>query len=153
MFFNKNLKFLREIRKISQQQMADDLKVNRQTIAQYEIGKIKPTFDSLINIRNYFNVNLDDLIFKDLEKDKKTNNNEKNYFYSNVKYLIEKNYISIYSFVKKHNEFKQNTLQDYLKRNNDSTIYPKLDNILMLAEVFNLSLDDLVYKDLSKNNN
>lgn len=78
---------------------------------------------------------------------------KKNYFYSNVKYLIEKNYISIYSFVKTHKEFKQNTLQDYLKRNNDSTIYPKLDNVLMLAEVFNLSLDDLVYKDLSKENN
>lgn len=69
MFFGKNLKYLRKIRKISQQQMADDLKVNRQTIAQYEIGKIKPTFDTLINIRNYFNVNLDDLIFKDLENE------------------------------------------------------------------------------------
>ena len=72
------------------------------------------------------------------------------FFYSNIKYLIDSNYSSIYSFIKNNKNFKQNTIQDYYNRDNTSTTYPKFENLLLFAECFNLSLDDLVYKDLSK---
>lgn len=71
------------------------------------------------------------------------------FFYSNVKYLIDSQYSSIYSFIKNNKIFKQNTIQDYYNRDNTSSIYPKFENLLLLAECFNISLDDLVYKDLS----
>lgn len=74
---------------------------------------------------------------------------KKIFFYSNIKYLIDKSYPSIYSFIKANKQFKQNTIQDYYNRDNDSTIYPKIENVLLFSECFNVSLDDLFYIDLS----
>lgn len=71
------------------------------------------------------------------------------YFYSNIRYLIDSNYSSIYAFVKANNQMKQNTVQDYYNRSNDSNIYPKFENVLEFAKIFNISLDSLIYKDLS----
>ena len=68
-----------------------------------------------------------------------------------MRYLINSNYPSIYSFVKQNKQFKQNTIQDYYNRDDDSSsLYPKFENVLLIAETFNVSLDDLIYKDLSK---
>lgn len=75
---------------------------------------------------------------------------KKLYFYSNVRYLIDKNYPSIYALIKSNPKLKQNTIQDYYNRKNDCESHPKFENVLELANIFNISLDDLVYKDLTK---
>lgn len=72
------------------------------------------------------------------------------FFYSNIKYLIDLHYSSIYSFIKSNKQFKQNTIQDYYNRTNECTTYPKFENVLLFSECFDISLDDLVYKDLSQ---
>ena len=77
---------------------------------------------------------------------------KKTFFYSNVKYLINKHYSSIYSFIKSNKQFKQNTIQDYYNRIDGESLSPKFDNVILFSETFNISLDDLVYKDLSKEN-
>ena len=74
------------------------------------------------------------------------------FFYSNIRYLISKNYPSIYSFTKQNKQFKQNTIQDYFNRIDGESLSPKFENVLLFAEIFTVSLDDLVYKDLSKEN-
>lgn len=66
MFFNKNLQFLRKNKKISQAKLGEILEMTRDSINSLENGRMKPSYETLIKIRNYFNVNLDDLIFKDL---------------------------------------------------------------------------------------
>ena len=66
-FLGKNLKFLRKSKDISQTKLAKDLEMTRDSIASLEIDRSLPSFETLIKIRNYFNVNLDDLIFVDLE--------------------------------------------------------------------------------------
>lgn len=68
MFFSKNLKFLRKKEKLSQKELGENLNLTRDSIASLENGRMKPSYELLINLRNYFKVNLDDLIFKDLEK-------------------------------------------------------------------------------------
>lgn len=66
-YFVKNLKYLRKINNISQQKLADAIEMSRDGINSIENRGVSPTIDTLIKIRNYFNVNLDDLIFVDLE--------------------------------------------------------------------------------------
>lgn len=66
-FLGKNLKFLRKSKDLSQQRLAEELEITRDMINSLENKDANPSFTTLIKIRNYFNVNLDDLIFMDLE--------------------------------------------------------------------------------------
>lgn len=60
--FGDNLKFLREIKKISQQQAAEDLGLPRTTLGDYERNHTEPNITMLCKIAQYFNVALDDLL-------------------------------------------------------------------------------------------
>jgi len=57
-----NLKYLREQKKISQQQAADQLGLPRTTLGDYERNHTEPNIDMLCKIARYFNVRLDDLL-------------------------------------------------------------------------------------------
>ena len=58
----KNLKYLRQCEKISQQQLADNIMVSQQSVNKYENHNIEPDIDTLIKIADYFNVSLDYLV-------------------------------------------------------------------------------------------
>lgn len=60
--FGERLQQLRKSKKISQQQLADDLHINRGTYAHYEINKRQPDYDILIKIADYFHVSVDYLL-------------------------------------------------------------------------------------------
>ena len=66
-FIAKNLKFLRKNKGITQKDFSNILNMSLDTIKSIETERITPSLETLIKIRNYFNVNLDDLIFVDLE--------------------------------------------------------------------------------------
>ena len=56
------LKELRLKRKLTQTELANELKLKQRTIANYETGTTKPSFEILKNIANYFNVSIDYLL-------------------------------------------------------------------------------------------
>lgn len=60
--FSKNLKNIRKQSNLSQEDMADYLGCERQTVSMYETGKREPSINMLIKIANFFHVSLDDLI-------------------------------------------------------------------------------------------
>lgn len=62
----KNLNYLRKKRKISQQVLADAMKLPRTTLGDYERGKTEPNIEMLIKLADYFDVGLDDLLRKNL---------------------------------------------------------------------------------------
>ena len=66
--FGNNLKYLREIKKISQQQAADDLGIPRTTLGDYERNHTEPNIPTLIKIAKYFNIGLDDLLKHQLDE-------------------------------------------------------------------------------------
>lgn len=66
--FGNNLKYLREVKKISQQQAADDLGLPRTTLGDYERNHTEPNITTLIKIARYFNVGLDDLLKHQLDE-------------------------------------------------------------------------------------
>ena len=65
-YFSDNLKFLRSENKISQEQLASALGLNRGNIASYEKGTAEPKMDNLVKIVNYFNIEFRDLVETDL---------------------------------------------------------------------------------------
>ena len=66
-YLAKNVKFLRKEKQITQKEFSIILNMSLDTIKSIETERITPSLETLIKIRNYFNVNLDDLIFLDLE--------------------------------------------------------------------------------------
>lgn len=84
-FLNKNIKYLRLMKKISQQKLADMIGVNRSTISRIENDEIETTIDNAYKISVYFNIPLGDLVSKDLslikykdKEDKEKENVNKN---------------------------------------------------------------------------
>lgn len=68
-YLNDNVKHLRNIRNISQQNLADKIGVDRSTISRIENGEIETTIDNAIKIADVLNVSLNDLVSKDLRFD------------------------------------------------------------------------------------
>lgn len=66
--FSKNLKYLRATRKISQQQLADKLEIDRSTISRWESDDMDPTVGNVIAIANLLGVPVADLVGIDIEQ-------------------------------------------------------------------------------------
>lgn len=62
MLFSQNLKYLREINHVTQEDLAKHLKVTRSTIAGYETRGKQPDYEKLIKIAAYFHVSTDYLL-------------------------------------------------------------------------------------------
>ena len=84
-FFNKNLKLIRQQKGISQQELADKLKLDRSTISRWENDEMDITISNAIQIANFFNIPLEDFTCKDLKKE---NNIQK---YDELEILFDKN--------------------------------------------------------------
>ena len=65
-YFSKNLKFLRETRNISKSRMGEMVGVNQSTIGRWESNEIKPSIDNVEEVAKVLNIELPDLLIKDL---------------------------------------------------------------------------------------
>lgn len=83
--FNKNLKFIRQQKGISQQELADKLKLDRSTISRWENDEMDITVGNAIQISNFFNIPMEDLTGRDL-----STNNELDK-YDELELLFSKN--------------------------------------------------------------
>ena len=62
MNFGENLQKLRKEKNISQEQLAEELHVSRQTIGKWENGVTYPEAECLIQISDFFEVSIDTLL-------------------------------------------------------------------------------------------
>ncbi|RZK43670.1 MAG: helix-turn-helix domain-containing protein [Pedobacter sp.] len=68
-FFAGNIKLLRERKKMSQEALALELNISRAKLAAIELGQTKsPQPEDYINVSNYFNISIDNLLKDDLTK-------------------------------------------------------------------------------------
>lgn len=63
-----NIRFLRQLKGLSQEQLADELKVTRSRIGGYEEARNEPPIDLLIRLSEYFHIAIDALVRGDLKK-------------------------------------------------------------------------------------
>lgn len=67
--FQINLKRLRKINNISQEQLANDLGYSKQAVSNWEQSKNLPSVEVMKKLSNYFNVTIDELIAdKDIDE-------------------------------------------------------------------------------------
>ena len=67
MKFNEKLVMLRKQHNLSQEQVAEKLKVARQTISKWELGETTPEMDKLIMMSEIYNITLDELMKEENE--------------------------------------------------------------------------------------
>lgn len=60
--FNLRLRELRTSHNLSQQELANHLKISKSSINMYERGEREPGIDALISFAEFFNVDLDYLV-------------------------------------------------------------------------------------------
>ncbi|MCL2696589.1 MAG: helix-turn-helix domain-containing protein [Oscillospiraceae bacterium] len=60
--FNEHLKMLRKNKNITQEQFANAVNTSNRAMQNYEQGKRKPPYDTLIEIADFFDVSLDYLV-------------------------------------------------------------------------------------------
>ena len=67
-YFSQNLRFLRKIqtKKTSQEKFAEVIGIKKPTLGSYESGRAEPKYADLIKLANYYQVNIGDLLTKDL---------------------------------------------------------------------------------------
>ena len=69
----ENLKKIRKENNLSQEQLAEQLGVSRQSVSKWESGQAYPEMDKVLQMAKMFNLNIDDLLNQDI----KEVNNEK----------------------------------------------------------------------------
>lgn len=88
--FAKNLKKIRKDHGLSQEQLAEELGVSRQAISKWESSVAYPEMDKIITICKKYDVNIDDLLHRDItlvkndEESKIKYNKLVNSFFNNV---------------------------------------------------------------------
>ena len=66
--FSENLKKIRKENNLSQEQLADELGVSRQAISKWESAVSYPEMDKIIALCDKFDLNIDDLLHKDIRE-------------------------------------------------------------------------------------
>lgn len=57
----KKLKELRLAYNLTQQQLAEELKISRVNYTRYENGKVRPDYETLIKLADFYDISLDDI--------------------------------------------------------------------------------------------
>ncbi|MEZ4986897.1 MAG: helix-turn-helix transcriptional regulator [Saprospiraceae bacterium] len=66
MYLASNIKLLRRLRKLSQEELANLIGLNRGNIASYENGTAEPRIGSLLKLADVFGISIEDIASKDL---------------------------------------------------------------------------------------
>lgn len=64
-----NIRHLRKDAGLTQAQLAEKLDIKRSLVGAYEEGRAEPKLSTLVNVSKLFNISLDDLVTRDLQKE------------------------------------------------------------------------------------
>ena len=78
MSFSENLMRLRKAKGLSQEEFANEINVSRQTVSKWELGTSTPEMDKLMQMANFFNISVDDLVNGEDVTSKVSNKTENN---------------------------------------------------------------------------
>jgi transcriptional regulator with XRE-family HTH domain len=68
-YFERNLRWLRKQKRITQAGMAEALGLKRTTVANYETGVSQPGFEVLREVARFYGVSVDDLLSRNMERE------------------------------------------------------------------------------------
>lgn len=138
--FHEKLKVLRKKKGLTQQQIADEIGVNRGSYSNWEKGKREPNFEKLSMLACIFDVSIDFLLSEYLEISKETylklKEEKKNLFSVRLKELRLRHGFNQEELAKQIG-IKQNSYSDW-EHGKCKPNYEKLEKI---ADFFGVSLD------------
>lgn len=136
------IKDIREDNDITQERMANILKVNRSTYSMWEIGLSIMNIDQLCQFANYFNYSIDYVLGLNNNRRKYINSNKFSYtnLGMNIKKLRIKNNYSQFALAQ-----KLKVTQACIVRWEKGITKISIPNLYKLSIIFNVSLNDLCY--------
>ena len=139
MYLAGNIKFLREQRGMTQQELANLFGVDQKTVSSWERGRRTPGIEMIAELAGYHEVSLDDLVLRDMKPAMPV-------YALNLKYLR-----------KKHGMTQQEMagLLGYRGKQGYNAIEtgkakPTIDILEKLADFFGVTIDQIVIQDLSQ---
>ena len=66
--FGENLKYFRQLNKLSQKEFADKMKTTQQRVSEWECDQVEPSLYNIIRILKVFEITFEELIDKIEEK-------------------------------------------------------------------------------------
>lgn len=139
MYLAQNLKYLREQKGVTQEDMAGLLgNIGQRAVSKWERGTSEPSLDTIIQLAEYFSVTLDDLVLKEMKPPIPP-------YALNLKFLRKKHEIKQRDMAK----FLGVSEANYCKYENGN-VDIGIEKLLKLANFFDATLDELVKQDLSK---
>lgn len=139
----KQLKYLRELKRKSQQEVCSILNIEQSTLANYENDKRIPKIDILIKLAEYYNVSVDYLL--GLKKSNSETNDCYNYFYKEgdanwfIRKIAKEKEISYEDMLEK--SCIEKTRLDALWYGNSQ---PVAEELIRIATVLDVSIDYLL---------
>ncbi len=100
-YFSKNIKFLRESKGISKSELSKRINVNQSTLTRWENGEMGATIDNALDVANYFEISMADLVGRDLSINNYSDSNLKQeiLFNKSKEYLTESDWNIINAIV------------------------------------------------------
>lgn len=110
MNFGKNLQILRKMRNMTQEELAEEMSISRQTVSKWELGAILPELEKLVALCEMFNCSVDELL--------RGNMDFSNEAYSDIKIVTVDhfNYISYAVISREPEEDAITHVEDWAKR-------------------------------------
>ena len=140
--FHEKLKVLRKKRGLTQEQIADEIGVNRGSYTNWENGKREPSFENLSMLACIFDVSIDFLLSEYLEVSKerylKFKKEKKKVFSERLKELRLKKGLTQTELGEKVG-VKQSTFTNWENGKRE----PSYENLVKLADLLEVSLDSL----------
>ena len=138
MYLSQNLKYLREQKGLSQRELSDVLGLSGSAVAMWEQRHRTPDIETIIKLAGYFEVTLDEFVLRDLRPP-----------------------VPVYAdnilFLRKKHDCSQEGLADLLKvKQSTISLYEtgrrkmSVNDLLIVADFFGVTLDQLIRQDLSK---
>ena len=139
MYLARNLKFLREQRGKTQQELANLFGVEQKTMSSWECGSRTPGIEMIVELARYHGVSLDDLVLSDMKPAMPV-------------------YVLNLMYLRKKHGMTQQEIAELVGLKNKSSIslieagkYElSVDNLEKLADFFGVTMDQIVKQDLSQ---
>lgn len=150
--FSKNLKKLRKLYDLKQEELARRTKISRSNLSNYELGKTEPTLTPLIQLAKAFYVTIDELIGSNLDDEvlnrEKLENTNKfssvSIFSKNLKELRKSKKLYQIDLAKKIGTAKSN-----ISFYEAGTREPTLTQLMKISDFFKISIDQLVSEEIN----
>lgn len=136
MHLAQNIKYLREQKGITQNEMANVFGISQSATGNWETGERKPNIEMIVRLADYFGVTLDDLVLKDLKPPIPL-------YVSNIRYLRKKHEMTQGDIAR----FLDVSKANYCKYENGS-VDVGIEKLLKLSDFFGVTLDELIKQNL-----